>query len=74
MLVLGGPVNGGAVLGQWPGLAPEQRFEGRDVAVTTDFRDLFGELLARHLAVTDLTPVFPGYAPAVARFPGAIKA
>src|SRR5881397_2386272 len=42
MLVLGGPVNGGRVLGAWPGL------EGRDVAVTTDFRDLFAELLARH--------------------------
>src|SRR2546422_4173957 len=47
MLVLGGPVNGGRVLGKWPGLNPAQRFEGRDVAVTTDFRDLFAELLAR---------------------------
>src|SRR5713226_5632796 len=45
MLVLGGAVNGGRVLGKWPGLDPAQRFEGRDVAVTTDFRDLFAELL-----------------------------
>lgn len=74
MLVAGGPVNGGRVLGRWPGLAMEQRFEGRDVPVTTDFRDLFGEILTRHLGATDLTPVFPGYAPAVARFPGAIRA
>jgi hypothetical protein len=51
----------------------EQRFEGRDVPVTTDFRDLFGEILTRHLGATDLTPVFPGYAPAGARFPGAIR-
>ena len=73
MLVAGGPVNGGRVLGRWPGLEMEQRFEGRDVPVTTDFRDLFGEILTRHLGATDLTPVFPGYAPAVARFPGAIR-
>jgi uncharacterized protein (DUF1501 family) len=73
MLVAGGPVNGGRVLGRWPGLEMEQRFEGRDVPVTTDFRDLFGEILVRHLGATDLTPVFPGYAPAAPRFPGAIR-
>jgi len=73
MLVMGGPVNGGQVLGRWPGLAIDKRFEGRDVAVTTDFRDLFGEILARHLGATDLAPVFPGYAPAADRFPGAIR-
>src|SRR5207302_1552700 len=74
MLVMGGPVNGGKVLGKWPGLDPAQRFEGRDVAVTTDFRDLFGEILARHLGATDLTPVFPGYASNHTRFPGAVRA
>jgi uncharacterized protein (DUF1501 family) len=73
MLALGGPVNGGKVLGRWPGLGREARFEGRDVAVTTDFRDLFAEALARHLGARDLTPVFPGYTPDVARFPGAIR-
>jgi len=73
MLVMGGPVNGGQVLGRWPGLDIQERFEGRDVAVTTDFRDLFGEILARHLGATDLAPVFPGYAPAADRFPGAIR-
>jgi len=73
MLVMGGPVNGGHVLGRWPGLDIDTRFEGRDVAVTTDFRDLFGEILARHLGATDLAPVFPGYAPAADRFPGAIR-
>ncbi len=74
MLALGGPVNGGRVLGRWPGLGVEQRFEGRDVAVTTDFRDLFGEILARHLGATDLGAVFPGYTPSPARFLGAIRA
>ena len=73
MLALGGPVNGGRVLGRWPGLGVEQRFEGRDVAVTTDFRDLFGELLVRHLGAADLAPVFPGFDPNPTRFPGAVR-
>jgi len=59
--------------GRWPGLGSEQRFEGRDVAVTTDFRDLFGEILTRHLGATDLGTVFPGYVTSAARFLGAIR-
>ncbi|HVF85147.1 MAG TPA: DUF1501 domain-containing protein, partial [Abditibacteriaceae bacterium] len=58
-LALGGNVRGGKVLGDWPGLAPEQLNEGRDLAVTTDFRDVFGEVAQRHLGVTDLSAVFP---------------
>ncbi|HEX4601516.1 MAG TPA: DUF1501 domain-containing protein [Gemmatimonadales bacterium] len=73
MLVLGGPVNGGKVLGQWPGLDLARRFEGRDVSVTTDFRDLFAEILSRHLGATDLAAVFPGFTPDGTRFPGAIR-
>src|SRR6267154_3143592 len=73
MLVLGGPVNGGRVLGKWPGLDPANRFEGRDVAVTTDFRDLFAEVLARHLGARDLSTVFPGFTADPTRFPGAIS-
>jgi len=73
MLALGGPVNGGTVLGRWPGLEPATRFEGRDVAVTTDFRDVFGEILARHLGAGDLATVFPGFTPNPQRFPGAIR-
>src|SRR6266496_3020226 len=73
MLALGGPVNGGKVLGRWPGLGPESRFEGRDVPVTTDFRDLFGEMLARHLGATDLAAVFPGFVSDPSRFPGAVR-
>src|SRR5437016_9084746 len=74
MLVLGGPVNGGRVLGTWPGLDPANRFEGRDVAVTTDFRDLFAEVLARHLGARDLSAIFPRFIPDPARFPGALSA
>ena len=52
MFVLGGPVKGGKVYGQWPGLAVAQLYEGRDLAVTTDFRDVFAEVAVRHLGVT----------------------
>jgi uncharacterized protein (DUF1501 family) len=70
MLVIGGGVRGGRVFGRWPGLAPTQRFEGRDLAVTTDFRDVFGEVVVRHLGVTDPKPIFPGYDVQPSRFPG----
>ena len=70
MLAIGGGVNGGKVLGRWPGLDPADRFEGRDLAVTTDFRDLVGEIVQRHLGVRDLAPIFPGYLPSA--FPGVI--
>jgi len=73
MLLLGGAVNGGKMLGRWPGLDPAARFEGRDVAVTTDFRDLFGEVAARHLGGADLSSIFPGYAVNPANYPGAIR-
>jgi uncharacterized protein (DUF1501 family) len=61
MLVLGGGVKGGKVYGEWRGLTPEQLFEGRDLAVTTDFRDVFGELLVKQLGVQSLKDVFPRY-------------
>jgi len=61
MLLLGGPVRGGRVLGRWPGLDESSRFEGRDLAVTTDFRALFGEVLKRHMGLLDLSGVFPGF-------------
>ena len=61
MLILGGDVCGGKVYGQWPTLAPEARYEGRDLAVTTDFRSVFGEALTGHLGATDLASVFPGF-------------
>jgi uncharacterized protein (DUF1501 family) len=63
MLALGGGVRGGRVYGRWPGLAREQRFEGRDLAVTTDFRALFHEVTAAHLGIPPTTPLFPGWQP-----------
>jgi uncharacterized protein (DUF1501 family) len=70
MIVLGGGVRGGRVYGRWPGLAVEQRYDRRDLAVTTDFRDVFGEIVTRHLGVANAAPIFPGYAMAPAKFPG----
>ena len=70
MIVLGGGVRGGRVLGRWPGLAPDRRHDGRDLAVTTDFRDVFGEIVVRHLGVSDPRPIFPGYNIQPAKFPG----
>jgi len=70
MFVMGGGVRGGRVAGRWPGLDPAQRFEGRDLAVTTDFRDLFGEVLVRHMGTGDLAAIFPGYEASPSRFPG----
>ena len=61
MLVLGGGVRGGKVYGRWPGLARERLFEGRDLAVTTDFRALFSEVAGRHLAIARPAELFPGW-------------
>ncbi len=62
MMVLGGAVRGGRVYGDWPGLEPEQLFESRDLAVTTDFRDVLGELVRNHLGQR-VDHVFPDYQP-----------
>jgi uncharacterized protein (DUF1501 family) len=70
MFVLGNGVRGGKVYGQWPGLKSDQLHEGRDLALTTDFRDVFGEIARRHLGVPNLRPVFPGYAPSETTFKG----
>jgi uncharacterized protein (DUF1501 family) len=63
MLVVGGSVRGGRVYGRWPGLAPEQLFEERDLAVTTDFRQLFAEVAFKHLGIPREAKIFPGFAP-----------
>jgi uncharacterized protein (DUF1501 family) len=62
MMVIGGNVGGG-VHGRWPGLGEPHRFEGRDLAVTTDFRDVFGEIVTAHMGVSSdaLSRVFPGH-------------
>jgi uncharacterized protein (DUF1501 family) len=73
MMVIGGGVRGG-VHGPWPGLGDAHRFEGRDLAVTTDFRAVFSEIVSAHMGVSrDALPrIFPGYR-AVAT-PGVIRA
>ncbi|RZU39556.1 DUF1501 domain-containing protein [Edaphobacter modestus] len=60
MFVLGGDVRGGKVYGQWPGLDNERLNEGRDLAVTTDFRRVLGEAAAHSLGSRNLDLVFPG--------------
>jgi uncharacterized protein (DUF1501 family) len=61
MFAFGGGIQGGKVYGDWPGLEPEQLYEERDLNLTTDFRDVLGELVTRHLGNRSLANVFPGY-------------
>ncbi len=61
MFVVGGSVRGGKVYGRWPGVAPELLHEGRDLELTTDFRSICSEVIARHLGQRDLTRIFPNY-------------
>jgi uncharacterized protein (DUF1501 family) len=60
MFVVGGPVRGGKVYGKWPGLAPDRLYEGRDLALTTDFRQVLGEASYRALGAKNLNLTFPG--------------
>lgn len=62
MFAFGGDVQGGKIYGDWPGLAEEQLYENRDLNLTTDFRDVLGELVTRHLGNRQIASVFPGYA------------
>ena len=60
MFVLGGNVKGGKVYGRWPGLDNDQLNEGRDLVLTTDFRQVLGEVVAQTLGAGNLETVFPG--------------
>lgn len=73
---LGGGVRGGRVLGDWPGLAPGKLFEGRDLAITTDYRDFFAEACVRHMGVdqTNLAGIFPGHTVTAKKFRGYLRA
>ena len=73
MFVMGGDVKGGRVYGKWPGLEEHQVNEGRDLALTTDFRSVVGEILTKRLGVKDLAPVFPGFDNNSHKFPGLIR-
>jgi uncharacterized protein (DUF1501 family) len=75
MMAMGGGIAGGRVLvrdGQWPGLAQANRYNGQDLQVTTDFRDVFAEALNVHmgLAVSQMGPIFPSFSPSTGAFPG----
>ncbi|TBR18840.1 DUF1501 domain-containing protein [bacterium] len=61
MLLLGAGVRGGRVHGRWPGLAEDALYEGRDLAVTTDYRQVLSEALAGPMGLADLSGVFPGF-------------
>jgi uncharacterized protein (DUF1501 family) len=73
MFVIGNNVRGGRVYGEWPGLGQDKLYEGRDLALTTDFRDVFGEIAFRHLNNTNLQAVFPGYGLSAAKFRGVLR-
>jgi uncharacterized protein (DUF1501 family) len=70
MMLIGGGVKGGKIYGTWPGLRDDQRHEGRDLKVTTDFRDVFGEVVMHHLGADEKTAarVFPGYGVKASQF------
>ena len=61
LFVIGGAVRGHRVHGRWPGLAPEQLHEGRDLALTTDFRTVFSEVVTKHLGAPSTASIFPGF-------------
>ena len=73
MFVMGGAVNGGHVLGKWPGLAKEHLYEQRDLALTTDFRDVLSELVAGHLGNPSIKSVFPNYVGSKDKFRGVLR-
>jgi uncharacterized protein (DUF1501 family) len=70
MWLLGGGIRGGTVYGKWNGLEPAQRYQGRDLAVTTDFRDVLGTVLTRRLAIdpSKLQQIFPKYTGQILNF------
>jgi uncharacterized protein (DUF1501 family) len=72
LFVIGGHVKGGKVHGKWPGLEPEQLYEGRDLALTTDFRSVFAEVVSHHLGARALDRVFPGFAASPRDFLGVV--
>ena len=74
LFLVGGSVRGGTVYGRWPGLAPEQLYEGRDLALTTDFRTVFAEVAVRHIGAARLDTVLPGFTAPDTTWLGAVRA
>lgn len=63
MMLLGGAVKGGEVYGKWPGLNFNMLNQGRDLSVTTDFREVIAQVLVNHLSLDNdsLSRIFPNY-------------
>ncbi len=74
MFVMGGDVKGGKVYTRWPGMSDEKLYEGRDLAVTTDYRSVLGEIMTKHLGGRDLATVFPGFTNDPRQFLNLVKA
>jgi uncharacterized protein (DUF1501 family) len=72
LFVIGGHVKGGKVHGKWPGLEQEQLYEGRDLALTTDFRSVFAEVVSHHLGARALDRIFPGFSASPSSFLGVV--
>jgi uncharacterized protein (DUF1501 family) len=73
MLLMGGDIKGGKVYTRWPGMSDGQLYEGRDLAVTTDYRSVLGEIMTKHLGGNNLSAVFPGFANDPRQFLGVTK-
>ncbi len=74
MFVMGGDVQGGKVYARWPGMSDEQLYQNRDLAVTTDYRSVLGEIMTKHMREANLEKVFPGFSNDPRRYLGMVKA
>jgi len=74
MFVMGGDVKGGKVYTRWPGMNDGQLYQDRDLAVTTDYRSVLGEIMLKHMGDRDLKTVFPGFENDPQQFLGLVKA
>jgi uncharacterized protein (DUF1501 family) len=74
MFVMGGAVKGGKVYTRWPGMSEDRLYEGRDLAVTTDYRSVLSEILTKHVGNRDVGKVFPGFDASSRNYLNLIKA
>ena len=73
MFVMGGDIKGGRVYSRWPGMSDGLLHEGRDLAVTMEYRSVLGEILSRHMRDEELKTVFPGFANDPKQFLGVVN-
>ncbi|MGH9725022.1 MAG: DUF1501 domain-containing protein, partial [Candidatus Acidiferrales bacterium] len=74
MFIMGGDVQGGKVYSRWPGMSDEQLYQNRDLAVTTDYRSVLGEIMTKHMREANPEKVFPGFSNDPHRYLGLVKA